>query len=94
MDPGGTTAADTTCRVTGWTVEWPAMTTICCPICGGEGWTCEDHAGRLINHALPDGRRCDGAGVACVCNPLRAVLRGDAERTEELRGEDELPRWH
>jgi hypothetical protein len=69
------------------------MTTICCPLCGGEGWTCEVHAGRLINHALPDGQRCGGAGVACVCNPLRALLRREAY-AEEQEDEDGLPRWH
>lgn len=39
-----------------------------CPTCRGERWLCEDHPTEPFEHD-----DCGGAGIACHCNPERAV---------------------
>lgn len=43
-------------------------------LCGGTGWVCENHA----EHEWGKCPLCEGAGVACVCNPDADMPPGTA----------------
>jgi hypothetical protein len=55
-----------------------------CPLCTGVGWVCEDHPDQHMDHLLPDGTECGGAGDKCFCNPL-AELGGEIYATNDAR---------
>jgi hypothetical protein len=44
-----------------------------CVRCQGSGWVCEVHRKKPMNHILPSGKECGGAGLACEesCCPFR-----------------------
>jgi hypothetical protein len=45
-----------------------------CPICGGDGWVCENHPGKAWEFAAVPAKyrcKCGGAGMPCRCTGLR-----------------------
>lgn len=45
--------------------DWEARGYRACPVCAGEGWSCEDHADQRRGHTLEDVTACGGAGMPC-----------------------------
>jgi len=59
------------------------MTDPNCPICGGEGWVCENHTDVAWDGGSGHGADCNGAGQLCVCNPQPYVNASEAEKKSD-----------
>lgn len=48
-----------------------AATNVECPICGGEGWVCENHPDKPWETGTKYDCQCGGAGMPCRCTNLQ-----------------------